>query len=159
MPSRKFCWDTSVFIAMLAPQFTSEEERAGISEVVALADSGQVIIVTSTIAMAEVLGEVVADPIRERFEALFQRPNFVLQDANPSITQHAGTIRVRGRAEGRRIHTPDATFIATALAHRVEAFHTLDEKLLKLSASSLVDGLVISRPHGTQMLLDLGAQP
>jgi hypothetical protein len=57
----------------------------------------------------------------------------------------------------RKLKTPDATFIATAIVFKADVFHTLETTQLPLlSKTPIVDGLVISSPKpltGEQSLL------
>lgn len=155
MPTPKYCWDSCVFIAILSGEERTPEEKAALLEVVDAADRGAVIIVTSAMARAEVLEDVQQPRVRELFDALFRRPNFLMMDVSAAIAERAGEIRQRARASGRRIESADAAFIATALAHRVDAFHTLDDRLLNLDGSVHVDGLHICKPSGEQTILNL----
>jgi predicted nucleic acid-binding protein len=91
--------------------------------------------------------------VRERFNALFKTPSFFRADTNQAIWERAAAIREAGVQDGRRIKTPDAVHIATAIEYRVDALHTFDGKLLKLSGKDYVEGLKICTPHAEQMLL------
>lgn len=70
----------------------------------------------------------------------------VVRNVDLIVSEKAEEIRSKALSEGRKIKTPDAQHIATAIIHLVNAFHSLDDKLIKLSGSSVVDGLIICKP-------------
>ena len=55
-------------------------------------------------------------------------------------------IRDAGLREKRRIRTPDATILAVAILHKAHVLHSLDDGMLSLNGSTIVDGLSITRP-------------
>lgn len=126
-----------------------------LAEVIDLADRNEVVICTSSIVFTEALGDSGNPVVRDHLKALFRRPNFVTLDVNPALAEKAGEIRENARVDGRSIKTPDSVFLATALAFRVHAMHTFDDKVLALSGSPSVDGLTITKPRGTQTILPL----
>ena len=155
MSSPKFCWDSSVFIALLTAEPRSEEDVAGLSEVIDLVDRREVTVITSSLIRSEVLDDATDPDLRRRLEDLFRRPSCVMVDVNRAISDKAGSLRSACRESGRRLRTPDAVFIATALLHRVDALHSFDDDHLSLSRRPEVDGLLICKPHGTQTILSL----
>lgn len=154
MPPAKFCWDSGVFVAWLTAEPRSEEELAGLREVVDLADSRRAIIVTSSLAFTEVLGDQPHHPVRDIFANLFRRPQFISQDPTPAISNLAADVRDELRADGRSLQTPDAVMLATAIAHHVDALHTFDGHLLRLNGHRAAHGIVICKPQGVQTLLN-----
>ncbi len=155
MPRNRYCWDSSVFIALLTGEERPEEEKAGLLEVADLVERGEAIIVTSSLVRAEVLGDSSTPTVRSALDALFRRPQFVSLDVNATIGERAARLRESLRREGRRLASADAIFVATALAFLADALHTFDDRLLHLSGSPLVDALVICKPQGTQTVLAL----
>lgn len=65
----------------------------------------------------------------------------IAADTTVPIAQKASRIRSRGEEEGRKIKTPDATIMATAILYEADVLHSLDPRLLNLSGKSIVDGL------------------
>ena len=156
MQKLRYCWESSVFIALLTDEQRSPEELSGLREVVEIVDQRRGVIVTSTLVHAEVFSRGVNQVVEEALDALFRKPSFVQLSASPEIMNKVGRIRRAVSDLGLSIRTPDATFIATALAARAEALHTFDDRhLIRLSGLPAVDGLVICKPHGTQTLLGL----
>lgn len=156
MPNPNYCWDSGVFIALLTGESArTAEEIAGMREVVDLVDRGGAIISTSAMAQPEVLSNRANPDTREKFEALFKRQNFQVIPANSAIFTLATEIREEATREGRSIRTPDAIFIATAVAYRLDALHTFDEKLLAVSGRSCARGLLICKPRASQTVLGL----
>src|SRR5688500_7892183 len=103
MPKPNFCWDSGVFIAVLTGEQRSSEEIAGMREVVDLVDRNGAIISTSALATSEVLNRPTSPQTREKFEALFRRPNFQMIPANSAIFTLAAEIREGATREGRSI--------------------------------------------------------
>lgn len=155
MPPSKFCWDSTVFVTHLTGELRTQDEIDGLNEVVDLADRGAAIIVTCAMAEIEVIGPR-GDPITvEKFRALFKRPEFQMVDINPVISQLAGELRALARDDGRSLHSADSTFVATAMAYRLDGLHTFDEGILGLDGKPYVRGLSITKPRGTQTILRL----
>ena len=62
------------------------------------------------------------------------------------MSKQASEIRDAAQKEGRKIETPDAQILATAILYKADVLHTLDERLLHLNGSPIVDGLKITKP-------------
>ena len=155
MPIPKYCWDAGLFIAWLTDEQRTPDEIAGLREVADLADRGQAIICTSALSIAEVLGDGTQPEIRKAFDDLFKRPHFQRIPANDAIFRLASDIRIASRSDGRVIRTADATYIATAIAYRLDELHTFDDKLLNVSGRACAQGLTIIKPRASQTILAL----
>jgi predicted nucleic acid-binding protein len=153
MRKTRFCWESGIFIAILTGEQRPPEELSGLREVMELVERNVATVVVSASATGEVLNRNDDPTVRERFNALFKTPSFFRADTNQAIWERAAAIREAGVQDGRRIKTPDAVHIATAIEYRVDALHTFDGKLLKLSGKDYVEGLKICTPHAEQMLL------
>lgn len=150
MPSKLFCWDSVTFIAVLnGGTHRSQDEVSGLREVVDMVERKQARIVTSEMILAEVLENA------ERLERLMKRPEYFMVSAAGPILRRVRELRDAARASGRSLKTPDATYVATALAYKAEALHTFDGGLLGLSGLPCVDGLCISKPSGDQTTLGI----
>lgn len=150
MPSRLYCWDSVTFIAVLNGGIhRTREEISGLREVIDMVERRQARILTSELILAEVLDNA------GQLERLMKRPEYFMVSASGPILRRVRELREAARREGRSLKTPDATYIATALAYRVEALHTFDGQLLGLSRSPLIDGLQICKPSGEQTNLGL----
>lgn len=156
MPSSKVCWDSCVFISLLNGGVgRSSDEISGMREVIDLADRQGVTIITSSLVETEVIGTIPEANVRAQMEALFQRPNIVQVAASTEVMRRAGELRSAASAARRRLDTPDAIFIATALLHAADALHSFDNDMLRLNGMALVDGLPIVKPSGSQTILQL----
>ena len=82
----------------------------------------------------------------DQFEKFRERPNVITADTTVPIAMKARKIRSDGDSEGRKIKTPDATIMATAIIYKANVLHTMEPKLIALSGLPIVDGLVISEP-------------
>jgi predicted nucleic acid-binding protein len=86
---------------------------------------------------------------KTKFNNFLKRSNMHLIATTLPIAQKARQVRDRGLDEGRKIKTPDATIIATAIIQGCDCLHSLDDKgngPLKLNGSKIVDGLRITKP-------------
>lgn len=144
-----------VFIAILEGTVPEPEDLTGLRDAMQEIDSGRAILVTSVVVHAEVIAQGNDPDVREKLRRLLTRSNAIVQGLNEEITIRTGDIREAVLSLGRTLKTPDATFIAVALAHGCDALHTFDDKLLKLSGLDEVDGLRITRPSSEQTTMRL----
>lgn len=139
-----YSWDATVFVAWI-----DEEETAPLATIDMVAgeiDSGDANLVVSVTAYSEVLEIKRGRDQMDKFRNFLKRSNVIVADNTVLIAEKAGRIRSDGLKDGRKIKTPDATFIATAIIYRADVFHTLDDQLLNLSGLDLVDKLKICKP-------------
>ncbi len=150
MPRRKkpvYSWDTTVFIAWI-----NEEDGAPLGDIALVADEidkNEAFLVVSVLVIPEVLETKMNDRQRETFNDFLKRSNVQIIATTLPIAQKARSIRDKGLAEERKIKTPDATIMATAVIQRCDVLHSLDDRgngPLKLSRSDIVDGLLITKP-------------
>lgn len=155
MTKTKYCWDSSVFIALLQGERSRGGDFDALLEVIDAFDRGHVTIITCGTAISEVIGDAASPQIPAMFDTLMQRHGFSLSWPGPAIAERVRRLRIDGRADGRKLKTPDCNFIATAILLHCDALHTFDEGLIALSESALVDGLIITKPRGEQTILSL----
>jgi predicted nucleic acid-binding protein len=139
-----YCWDTCVFIAWLKQE--ENKPLADIELVVNEIDSGHAVLVVSVTVFTEIQRSKFTNEQWERFQGFLTRSNVVVANTTPDIAQKGSEIRDRAEADERRIKTGDATIVATAIAYGVDALHTFDPGLLRLSRSAVVEGLPITEP-------------
>lgn len=159
MPKTRFCWDACLFIAYLNGEARSEEEAAGMREVLELIRTGRAQIITSAVVFSEVLNRATdASRARDRLHVLLARPGFTVIDTNLAIGNKAGEYRERVNYSGspHKLKRNDAIYAATASLYEVAALHTFDPDLLELNGSPLIDGLKVCPPRGIQTTLALG---
>ncbi|MCX7428505.1 MAG: PIN domain-containing protein [Planctomycetia bacterium] len=144
----KYCWDTSVFVAWLKEE--SSAPLADMNLVVGDIDSGKAVLVVSVTTATEMLETKHTPEQWERFQKCLNRSNVILADITLAIAELASRIRADAQTQGRRLQTPDAQIIATAITYRVDALHSLDPHMLGLNGSPIVNGMRITQP----LLLD-----
>ena len=152
---RVFCWDASVFVTLLTRETRSEPELAGLREVLHLVAAHQAVVVTSSTARTEVLGDGRDPRVRAAFNELFARPGFVSYQVSDALADLAGDLREEARRLKKKLSTPDSQYIATAMIYEAEALHTFDPHMLRLNGEACVRGLRICHPKGNQMELGL----
>ena len=154
-----YYWDACAYLAWLK----NEEAAYGKDSIDAL---GKIIkenferkaeIATSTITIIEVLSSSLAEEQEKRFRASFRPTNHVMYDVDPPIAFKAREFRERllKDVSGKKLPTPDAIHLATAVICRASAFITFDDGkknkhsfgLLGLSKDARIDGLEICRPE------------
>jgi len=145
-----YCWDTSVFLAYLNndPRASQADIEIVIQQVIA----GEANLIVSVTTFAEILTTHHTQAQLEAFEKFLRRDNVARVDVTFPIAQKAGAIRARAEqpdAAGikRKLKTPDAQIIATAIIYKATVLHTLDEKLLNLDGHEIVDHLPITLPR------------
>jgi len=139
-----YAWDATVILAWL-----EEDKNAplgGIDSVVQEVDDGTATLVVSVVAHTEVLKARHTQQQMKIFHEFLERSNVVVGNVDLRVSEKAEEIRSKGMADGRKIKTPDAQHLATAIIFGADEFHTLDEKLIKLSGTPIVDNLTICKP-------------
>ncbi len=165
MNKPRYAWDSSVFLAWLWEDetFSLGGVESVIQEITPLRNtdnegaSPRAILIVSVIAYAEILEARQTAEQMDQLEGFLKRSNVILANNDIRIAQKAGEIRSRGLAEKpiRKIKTPDATHLATALIYQADAFHTFDARILALNESPIIDGLKVCQPialHGQTMM-------
>ncbi len=128
-------WDSCVFTAFLCDE-KDKYDVSSIGKYLEEAKAGDLKIYTSTIASAEVLpGQLVKVGTFEDFLQDFQGA-VIPVDPAPNVMRMSGRLRdlpyKKGSSTGRRLGTPDAIILATAIHIRdaygvaLDAFHTFD---------------------------------
>ena len=139
-----YSWDTTVMIAWL-----SEEEGAplgNIDTVVAEIDSKRANLLLALTVIIEILECHHTTEQIERFNKFLEHPNVITADTTTPIGLKARKMRNDAMPTGRKLKTPDATIMATAVIYKAHVLHTLEPKLIGLDESPIVDGLHISLP-------------
>ncbi|MGH7171669.1 MAG: type II toxin-antitoxin system VapC family toxin [Gemmataceae bacterium] len=150
-----YAWDSGVFIVWLC-----EENTAPLGDmdlVVREIDSDRANLILSVMTYSEILESKHDKKQLEQLDSFLRRSNVVKVDTTIPIAQKAARIRDSGLRDGRKIRTPDATVIATAILHKAHVLHTLDKGILSLNGTSIVDGLPITMPclkSGDRCLFD-----
>jgi len=146
----KYYWDTSVFLAWLQDEVRAPAEMEGLAEIASMIDRQGAVLITSVVTKTEVLQSNLDAKACAAFNEIFKRSNFQLCDVTEAISDLASEIRDHCRHDGRKLKTPDALHLATAITYKVNEMHTFDDKLLILDGSSTGHSLVIRKPQGRQ---------
>lgn len=125
--ARRIYWDTTCWLAWLnderhwpAPVIT------GIQDVVYEVESSSAMLFTSAVTRGEIFfGKLDLDQ-KTMFAKLMRRTNVMEVSADPRIMDRASQIREYHAARGQRVHTPDATHLATAVLYKADEFQTMD---------------------------------
>jgi predicted nucleic acid-binding protein len=130
-----YLWDTSILLKWINGEAEPEDTVAGIADVVAKIDKGKCFLVFSQITRVEAFSNKAGMSIREKVEAAFQRENVVVVDVDSRIARKAAEIRehCQGLDPSRKVKTPDAIQIATAIVHDADELHIQDGPIENLS--------------------------
>lgn len=141
----KYCWDTSVFLAWI-----KAEEGSPLDDIELVADEidgDKADLIVPVTIYTEVLEAKHTKKQIGQFQLFLKRSNVHSVDTTIGIAQKASDIRSRALKEGRKLKTPDATVIATALIYGADVLHSLDPHILGLNGSAASEGLRICLPQ------------
>jgi predicted nucleic acid-binding protein len=157
-------WDTCVFIAWLKDEQNKWPSAIwqGIQDVADLVQTGQAILVTSTLIRTEVFLGTLTSEQKLKFQGILRRKNVQEVAPHMRITDRASSIR-----ETHRIKTPDAIHLATAILYDVDEMQTMDgwhedgkrDGLLALNGNVANNKLWITEPHPRGTPATLTAPP
>jgi predicted nucleic acid-binding protein len=156
MPKARY-WDAGPFIAWLTSETRDERaERCG--PVIRAAEAGQLLIVTSSVSLIEVVkldkkDAVVSLPPEDesKIVAFFRQPYLSVRDYDPRTAEIA-----RGLIWKHGLSTRDAMHTATALRWKLTHMDTFDGGLLALDGVLGPPTLRITKPDlPDQLALDL----
>lgn len=145
------CWDTPVLIDWLKGS-ENQNRMLSIKSVMAEIEAKKYKLAVSTLVYVEVLEckmkmecEMPEQAIK-RFEDFMKNRNLVEVFAvDTRIAKRAQELRNRMLNEKeKKIGTPDAIHIATAIVSKAKQLHTFDEEILQLNGKDEVEGLVIT---------------
>lgn len=153
-------WDSCVFLDYLNDGDSSVIPGA----IVDRAERGEIQLVTSTLSIAEVAyvahekaGGALTGPAEQKIDELWSDSSVItLIEFDRFVARAARTLIRLASSQGRGLRSSDAVQLASALVHRVAAFHTTDAKLLSL-APTLGLAFPVTPPTTPQLPLDLTA--
>jgi predicted nucleic acid-binding protein len=123
-------WDTCIFFALLK----KEQHRTGEYESILKSsiefDNGSLVIVTSAIAITELMAGKIDDDQKNKFRQMTTRSNFLFVDANDAVCNLAAEIReyfYNNRVDGLYPTTPDSIHVASAILTKVSSLVTFDD--------------------------------
>lgn len=143
MSSALICWDSSVVIDWMLDRKSKNPERIpAIRSVFHEIEDGRLQLAVSALVHAEVLESTTPADAMQKFRAFMNDAEMVdVIAVDVPIAEKAREIRDRAL---KKIKTPDAIHLATAIIGGAGVFHTFDRGLLSLSGADEVDGLVIT---------------
>jgi predicted nucleic acid-binding protein len=148
MSGRSRYWDACAFLGLLRAESDKLEECR---KVIAEAQSGNLVIVTSTLTLAEVLWLKGKDPIpeadREKVRKFFRHAWIVMRELDRATAEQAQEVVWQ-----HGVKPKDAVHVATALRSGVEQLDTFDGPLITLSGKVGNPPLTIGRPNVEGML-------
>ncbi len=135
-------WDSDAFLGWLQEEPGKVELCDGTLH---RAESGEVLILTSALTLAEVLwrrgGPVLAKDKADMLNRFFRRSYFRVRNVTRAIAEEAQQIHWNNG-----ILPKDAVHVATALREKVPTLETFDEALLKRSGTIGSPPLIIRKP-------------
>ncbi len=146
---RRIYWDSSVFLAWLKPE---PERKRACDDVLATAKTGESIIITSAIALTEVIKLKGKPAIPETEEAkikgFFKRSYISVVVVDRFLAESARTLIWR-----HGLKPKDALHVATATRLQVDELHSFDDDMLKLSGKFGRPLILICKPSTEQGIL------
>ncbi len=125
--------DANIVIDVLdgnAKAHRTPEEWDGINELLDDLDKKRVVLVVPSALFVELLpGHHRPEAIANLFRVL-QRDNVEVVDLTVPLARRVAAIREKSIANGSKLHTVDAIYVATADFGNVDVFYTVDKKIL-----------------------------
>lgn len=148
-----YYWDTCLFLAWLKDESRPTGEMDGVREIIERSKRRDCRLMTSVLTSIEVLQAKIPAGFDTHFTALLRRVNRV--GLETKIAGVAHDIRNSYAIRGKKLETPDAIHLATAIIYRADEFHTFDHALIALSGDVAGHRLTICKPEAKNPQLDL----
>jgi predicted nucleic acid-binding protein len=145
--------DSSVLIAAFnAEATTSEDVRKAIEQTLIRMTKGEVEVVSSD---ALIRTEVLNPAQKRALELLLGCPYFEAVLLSAEVGDKAAELRLRclNASPPRKLKTPDAQHLATAILSKCDEFWTTDGDLLKWAAAGLFSEIPVREPSLEQRVL------
>lgn len=128
---RKIYWDSACWLAWLNGEGIETWPASvvqGIKDVVAEVEANRAILLTSALTRGEIFQGKLSEAKKDMFAKVLRRRNVREINADPRVFDEASRIREyhANQPEKRRISTPDATHLATAVLYEADEFLTMD---------------------------------
>ncbi|MEX0589913.1 MAG: PIN domain-containing protein [Xanthobacteraceae bacterium] len=161
-----YYWDTCLFLAWIKDEQRPSGEMDGVREVIARAKRRECKIITSALTLVECLESKLPVGIDRLFKDTMKRIHRISMDIKVAELAHDirdyYTVRT-AEYDGKKLSTPDAIHLATAILYRANEFHTFDDGgsdsksigLIQLSGNVGGHGLTICKPAARNPGLDL----
>jgi len=140
MKNTLICWDSSVLIDWF--KANNPNRIKVIQPVITSMDKGDYNLIVSTLIYVEVLATAMSDKAMKKFDLFMKnRKNKGIIAVDIPIAKKAQEIRNRSP---KKISTPDAIHIATAIVSKANFLHTFDKDILSLNGTDVVERLSIT---------------
>ena len=150
MPKRRdlIYLDTSVLLAWIKNENRPNNELDGVAYCMERIESGEIKALTSVNTLVEICeGEIPPEKKAILDRTFGPRRGLEQVAVDHRIAPLARDIRTYYRQQGRRLESPDAIHLATAIHFRVDALYTFDgDDLLRLNGNVAGYNLVICKP-------------
>ncbi len=130
--SKSHCiyWDSCIFYGFLKAEEHYDGCQAALQYYAQQVDEGEIILMTSVIALTEVLSAKISPEAAMQFRDFFKRRNVRLIEVNTRLALLAREIRdyyQKNSQKGFTVGTPDAIHLASAILWKADEFHTFDK--------------------------------
>ncbi len=146
MKNNLICWDSSVLIEWIKEDNPNRMQK--IESVVTQIDNGHYRLAVSTVIYVEVLEATMPSGAIAKFKQFMKdMAKSEVMAVDIRIAKKAQAIRNISLKNGRKISTPDAVHLATAIVSQADFFHTFDKRLLSLNGAGEAEGVAITACH------------
>lgn len=137
-----YYWDTCLFLAWIKDEQRPSGEMDGVREVITRAKRRECKIITSALTLVECLESKLPVGMDRLFKDMLKRINRISVDIKVAELAHDirdyYTVRAK-EFSNKKLSTPDAIHLATAILYRADEFHTFDDGQSSSKAISLID--------------------
>ncbi len=139
----RLCWDSSVLLGYL----NGEPAAAGCLRFIEAISAGRAELLLSTVVVAELLRPKYGEEELRVVDAFFNTSGVRLIPVDVEVARKAADLRAACLAGDppRKLKTPDALILATALRH-ADVLYTTDRHLRRLAGGPLAGDLIIAKP-------------
>jgi predicted nucleic acid-binding protein len=140
--------DSSVIIAWLQNEIRANQEMEGVEYCINRINNNEIKAITSVNTLTEILPGTFPVGSYDLFmRTVARRRNFEFIGTDIRISTLAQDIRNYYHALNKKMKTPDANHLATAIHNNVDVFYTFDrDDLLPLSGNVAGHNLIICKP-------------
>lgn len=156
-----YCWDSCTVLAW----FKQEKDKPldDIALVIQEIENDRAVLLVSTILLTEVLDTAKSGSAAADFRNFIDRSSVRLADVDPRVAEKAANLRAKvldNKKYTRKLRTPDAIILATAIIYDADVVHSLDRDFLRLSNTDDAERMTITKPKiiGGQTSLLSGTQ-
>ncbi len=139
-----YCWDSSVWLAWIKQEAT--HPLADMELVASEITEGTAQMLVPATVYEELQLTRCTDEQLAMIEAFLKRPNVLQATQTPAVSRRAADIIKRSLKDNLVTKLNDARIAASAIVFGASVLHSVDNGLLRLDGTSIVNGLAIKRP-------------